>query len=653
MNLPYSGPLRNCLLITLGLAALTTFVHCASNAEGSVGSDESEHTEGDPTNENSVYSWVEADFASFSAASARIGTGVELPPDDPITVRLQRWADAFDATVRIMVKENAGQELAAPRPVIVVYNSRTNNAWASTARTCLGRPVDLSGIPAPGAPIPLPGVDGDAGAAPVTNISLYASNVAFGQGACAEATNWPSKSGATRWLERHSDFGPAGQTGTPCRYEWTGDRLSVVGANPDGGPYSGCTLSTYGRPADLSNLEAVTYRSSQYIYFTTRILQSLPDEKAVAMVVAHELAHFYKAHGSRHGTYNYFYEQKTPPVPGKPEPVADSAELQQRLQQLSPYFPSPITGSLMSERLRPLILDLVAAMQNGFNPPRAPEAAPFDASCTGLYTGIAPYVNELRYRGAVPSPAAIAKYLEVEKEFINCAVMTKVGPNDQIPTSNMQSLLYRNFGAGASLVPTAAPGATPPSKMLSDLFGELQGKAKELDFDSMAFKAMVVARKLGIYTMEQEADDLSMELMTKTGLDATETSDAWARWMESRIADPSQAGRYASDGIDPKECLALYRAGWMKADANGVMQPVSIPLGDLHEPHHGSCYRIYNLTRERDAHRFVTVGTVPTFETPWSEIRAAVDAAFSTLPETPAPPAPPLDADDFGIVDTY
>lgn len=639
--------LRSALLMGLGATALVGFVQCTSEGTA-VGSSESNHTEGETTNENSAYAWTQSDFASFKAASATVGPGVELPQDHPITVRFQKWVDAFDATARKITLEYSGQELAAPKPVAVIFNSRTQNAWASTVRTCIGGPVDLSQIPL--APSPAP-AGSDAGTTPATSVSLFGSMASLEHGSCAEPANWPSKDGAFGWLERHSAPMPDGGA-TPCRYETKDGKITVTGAaEGDAGIYRGCYAWSYGGVTEspTTEVEATTMRASNYVYFTTRILQTLPDEKAAAAVIAHELSHFYKAHGSGLGTYNYFYEQKTPAVPGKPVPVADSAALQTQLRDLqrSPV-PVPIAGTLLSERLRSFILDLIAQMNTGRTPAPAPNAPALDATCTSLFPEISPFVNELRGFGGAPSPAATAKYLEIEKRFVDCATLTSVGPNGALTSAQLSPLLSRDFYQGSALFT-----ATSPATTLSALLGDLQGKAKEVDFDAVAFRAGIVARHLGLYTTEQEADDLSMELLTKTGLDASDHIAAWAHWVQDLAADPTTASILAGDDIAPADCISLWQAGWKKPDANGVMQPVSVPLGRLNDPHHGFCYRLYNFTREAEAHQPVTSGTLPTFDTPWSDVQASATAELAKL-GTPATPATaPTMADEPGIVDSY
>lgn len=64
--------------------------------------------------------------------------------------------------------------------------------------------------------------------------------------------------------------------------------------------------------------------------------------------------------------------------------------------------------------------------------------------------------------------------------------------------------------------------------------------------------------------------------------------------------------------------------GFTEKDASGNAHPVLVTIGDLNEPHHGNCYRLFNLWRELNSHRYryVKDSTPPTFTQPWSELQA-------------------------------
>lgn len=47
-----------------------------------------------------------------------------------------------------------------------------------------------------------------------------------------------------------------------------------------------------------------------------------------------------------------------------------------------------------------------------------------------------------------------------------------------------------------------------------------------------------------------------------------------------------------------------------------------IPIGDLSDLHHGTPYRIFNASREIEAHHYLVGGLrIPKFEAPWSDIQ--------------------------------
>jgi hypothetical protein len=71
-----------------------------------------------------------------------------------------------------------------------------------------------------------------------------------------------------------------------------------------------------------------------------------------------------------------------------------------------------------------------------------------------------------------------------------------------------------------------------------------------------------------------------------------------------------------------EKCLKLYHRKWRGDDGQ-----VLVPIGDFSDAHHSRCYRIFNATREIEAHDFdkekkVKFQGQPDFE----DIRAIVEA---------------------------
>ena len=90
------------------------------------------------------------------------------------------------------------------------------------------------------------------------------------------------------------------------------------------------------------------------------------------------------------------------------------------------------------------------------------------------------------------------------------------------------------------------------------------------------------------------------ELMIRPGLTRAQVLGSFmavARPVESKL--PAPAGTLTTGDANASTCAA-----WLARDFvgdNGT--PVVMTLGDLSDPHHSLCYRLYNLWRETGLHR--------------------------------------------------
>jgi hypothetical protein len=144
---------------------------------------------------------------------------------------------------------------------------------------------------------------------------------------------------------------------------------------------------------------------------------------------------------------------------------------------------------------------------------------------------------------------------------------------------------------------------------------------------------LMAERNLGFYTIEQEADDIALELMSKVGVPPGVAVDKVLNMLK---ASDSSFGGEGEGAIRWAECAMLRESGFK--DAEG--KPVSVPVGDPSNAHHNLCFRVFNMTREIAAHRY-TVAERPTPPgEPWARLLTRLAAEVDPLP----PPADPADA---------
>jgi hypothetical protein len=120
---------------------------------------------------------------------------------------------------------------------------------------------------------------------------------------------------------------------------------------------------------------------------------------------------------------------------------------------------------------------------------------------------------------------------------------------------------------------------------------ELTRLAREKNFKELT--KIMIERRLGYYSFEQEADEFALEFLTELGISTADGGEAMMRMLKNtkKVTPPE---------LDYETCAALRAQKWVTSTNVSVY----VPIGNLADPHHSLCYRAYNLDREREAHRF-------------------------------------------------
>ena len=112
--------------------------------------------------------------------------------------------------------------------------------------------------------------------------------------------------------------------------------------------------------------------------------------------------------------------------------------------------------------------------------------------------------------------------------------------------------------------------------------------------------ARMVEHHLGFYTDEQEADELSLEILARIGLPPSLGLDAQLLLQKITEDGVRDWGRLDTGDLRWAECSALREQGWR--DDTGRL--VSVPVGNLADPHHSFCFRVFNMALDLQAHRY-------------------------------------------------
>ncbi len=126
---------------------------------------------------------------------------------------------------------------------------------------------------------------------------------------------------------------------------------------------------------------------------------------------------------------------------------------------------------------------------------------------------------------------------------------------------------------------------------------------EDLDASDLAVRAKIITTmgkaikmNLAQYTVEQEADELALEWMSKVGVDASYAVEGQFALAEI-VAGRSKSG--PEGWISGTDCKTSYEKGWKNEKGEAVM----VPVADW-EIHHSPCFRAFNMDREIKAHKY-------------------------------------------------
>jgi hypothetical protein len=533
------------LLIVLAAAA------CRDDAPA-LESTEAAHTAREYAWSNEPLQWANSTYADLRVDRET------LPDDHRIATRMQTWADRIDAIVRTEVTAQLGS-FAAPRPRIkIVPDAVDQNAWVSSLAGCGG-----AGI-APDASSLVPHDNAD-DVAVITEIGIARARPLL-----FHPPGWPSGRDFAKHLA------------------WAAHPCSLV--STEAGFVSGCATS----PAAHLAIAAAT----PFIHMTTALLADV-DEVGAVFLLAHELAHYYRAHPSplskRH--YRFWYEVD-PDHAGRPLPSPEAALLEASYRQLAAQ-PKIVGGpglvSRYPARMRRLIVGLAQAL--AANKDSALPCAAAAEAAAGTWP------SELLDHD-VPSPSARAAYLAFEARLEACAV-------DQPVMRGWAALAESAFARLSEQTSLAA------------LLDRAASLAREIDARHDELERRLAENRIGLYTHEQEADDLALEIVTRLGISTDHALRSWIAYARASDAHTDEilgegtSKRAAEEHgtVDAATCARLAENGF--ADGG---KPVFVSMGILGDAHHADCYRFYNLRRETMVHRYAVAAPPPPLSPPYAEL---------------------------------
>lgn len=574
-------------IIVIGLGLLAGCVAPSSDESRTVAS---AHEAGAVLRDDaSPFHWIDA-------APSDPPSGVEAPAHDPrLRLRVQAWSDRLHG----VVMKQRPRAYSPPRPIVHIVASRVVNASVA------GTFVDVGAMLGSEA-------DEQPGVALLTTTSI----VPVGVDAIAVAKRpkaWPSnESFAALWS----------QSRPTCD-------LAYVSPNR-----LRSTLC-----AEEARGAAIVAATTPHVYVNSALLARV-DEETFVTVLAHELGHYYRAHASSltSARYGFWYEAtdgRHRPVPSERAneiatqyasvlraargPVDVARIYHRRMARLLAYLALYLASELAVERLCPREVKAAAS---------APWLPAFLVS------------DDARE----PEAAHVDGFRAYERGVAACASKLRLGDRSSDDTILRASLTELVSTEG--LAPD--DGNTGRTTTLAELLAVAQSGASRLDDGERAMLDRLRESRIGLYTYEQEADDVMLELAAQVGLPVERVFDAWLTLMRAFSGARSEkAGPSASDDVaaasavisgdlDADRCAALLDAGFTVASPSGERRPVFVTLGSLDDPHHGSCYRLFNLWREARDHGYSPVGAFSPPPSGGSESWAELQRAAAALTESGA-----------------
>ena len=511
------------------LACLVGLVACGTAGERAARS-EQHHTRGEVIWSNAPYAWAELDPADTDEV---LGTR-EVAGADAVTRRLQAWVDRYDRVIRGVVKDATGETLVAPAPRVRVKVSSSPQGQVMRTEACAAE-----------------------GASDATGTYVFESPRLTYMSRCHRAKNWPAGGGAV-------------------------DFLKGIGARVESGPG---WLTVDSRPVAMVAVQSMI----PFVVITTGLVSSV-SEKTMAVILAHELAHYYRGHGTTAVADRYdFWFERDGHLPERPVPAEQQVEL---LLQYERFGRSDfaMAGLQHHHRLGTTLVRWASHMKE------QPEGSP----CAAFASAPGTWSTAVRFDFEHPyypfTPEARAAYLDLDAKATACI-------DGKTLDDASRSAFLAHRGSPFTQEEWTADVSTVPT--LRALVDAMEAHARSIDVEEEAFEARLATNGIGLYTTEQEADDFAMDVATRIGIEPTDVVHAFVDLMT--IASAARAD----------ECSALLAAGFEK---DGV--PVRVPLGELSSKHHSSCYRVFNLWHEMRAHAYpVAPRDFPPDSPPWSEIQ--------------------------------
>lgn len=512
-------------------------------------------------------------FSNRTAVQALFKGKRMVPVDNPMAARVAWWMDRMDSTLRARFPEALS---GIPTPSVRLTNAAGLDALVPGIPRCVQvalRPESAEHVRSLG----------------MLKISRP------GQLVPGEPLPWNCEELSGEDLARLARLASHGE----CRIRFESGSREFVATD-------GCFPDAEGERRFV-RAEALQWTSvGNLVVLNGGAAAALTKEEKLVAVLAHELSHYYRAHGSSLlPSIGHFYRHDAY-VAGRPPESPEAMRIALELRKWAAFAK---VAEIPGQRVHTALWSVMDSY--GSLVEHCPEGddecvKQCDAYGSWWERNGSPYFDLL---GNFPTTldgtdAEFVRrwYPDLEKAFVACA---GVLPADEEIAERV-----------AGLMPEPPEGEWWNVDGEGSVLDLLDGAAQEYEaFDRKADAVVARGRALGFgwYTEEQEADEMSLEILALLGIDAGYARSVYLSMAES-------ADRRDEPGA--QECAVLAARGWR--DEQG--RSVTLLPGRLDDPHHDPCFRAFNIDHELLRHRELSPGVQQAHEmlprAAWARLQA-------------------------------
>lgn len=488
----------------------------------------------------------------------------ELMETDPIVLKAQFWIDRFDAVLRDKHKN----ELAnVPKPKIHVLKDSRVNANVVQTFVCEDIPFDIQ-----------PTLQG--------NVQVDVASLSFnGDISARKKTDCIQGILTNENIKNYISF--FNTESSTCQLKHENNRVLTN---------SLCNVSN--ALGVQSAKQLARHVLTDHIFVNIALVAAMPSEFEFAAIIAHELGHYYRANVlTANNRYNFFYQQSERGIAQKPTPdlAAKKTGLSLLVAEEGGFLFSPPEAFHES---------LLSVLKN-FKHLHANMCT--TASCKQACSAYMTAASDTKVLNISSAGFGEQKtiYLDFANKFRSCSKQVLAVTLDEASISKL--LLGLRIGTHQ-----LAESIFKSQSTFSNLFEpvlKIDNEIRNAIKNETSLREQFFKSKFGFYTVEQESDEFSLELLSLAGV-------------QPNVAIAAQLSLAFGAGIDPQsvqKCRNLSARNWID-EAGNVM---FTDIGPLSFSHREFCFRAFNMSREILAHRFkvTDIDQAQLTPVPWTAIK--------------------------------